>query len=767
MNKKVLSAILFSALFAGTGTFTSCIDTDEPAGIEELRGAKAELIRAKVAVEQAEAARILAVAEVEKANAAIQAAIAKQEEAKAKLEEAKAEAQEAATAEAKAYAEKMVAQYQNEMKEAALTHEAELVNLQKALAVANRQYELTLAQIEIAKQLFPFETYVELSKLQDDVEDAKGEVEDAVEALADAKADYDAAAVDYKYKGEIQKKRLENAVAKKEGLLAAAKEELAKWEGFLENDVETADWRAEVDSLEALVESLEKENSELELEKTKLENSDEYKALLDSKDEAAKDAAVDSVYGYKYYDVYEGKLKEFAKALTYNTKNGNVYSGAKWEETKAVDSLDAIKADLAASVNLIKTQKTDDSLAVLTFTAYKKDLLDTVAAYADKTAKQDSAEIANIVKAWETALANYKAGKDIERVSSIETAAGTFITSMTPAAAGATIGATTMQTAVTTFATALSTAYGKLPAGQFKYTEYTLIDVKNIKTIATAAKDKKMTIGSILSDTNKYFYLAQLLKEFGFVTWKYNETLENVTIALTDDGKNKTKYDLKFAPKKDALANSVINSFVQKEKEGTDVVAENITASDTTLLGKLIVASAEAFGESKLYLQGAHSGANLNGNVEDKLYLTVKPTVADIKYVFTQIINSNTTVAPTYENAHLYEYGKLGKYGASVTASIDEFVAYAKNYKAYLANLEGAVAYWEKVLETLDSAYTAWETAKEAAEDKLTAYSIENIQPLFPIIKTTHFIPLSASSLSSLYSNFLQMRRKSCGRLRS
>ena len=70
MNKKVLSAILFSALFAGTGTFTSCIDNDEPAGIEELRGAKAELLRAKVAVEQAQASLLMAQAEVQKALAA-------------------------------------------------------------------------------------------------------------------------------------------------------------------------------------------------------------------------------------------------------------------------------------------------------------------------------------------------------------------------------------------------------------------------------------------------------------------------------------------------------------------------------------------------------------------------------------------------------------------------------------------------------------------------------------------------------------------------
>lgn len=57
MNKKYLSVVLFGALMLGTaGTFTGCIDNDEPAGIEELRGAKAELLKAKAAVEQANAA---------------------------------------------------------------------------------------------------------------------------------------------------------------------------------------------------------------------------------------------------------------------------------------------------------------------------------------------------------------------------------------------------------------------------------------------------------------------------------------------------------------------------------------------------------------------------------------------------------------------------------------------------------------------------------------------------------------------------------------
>ena len=55
MNKKFLSVVLFGALMAGSSvTFTGCIDNDEPAGIENLRGAKAELIKANAAYRQAE-----------------------------------------------------------------------------------------------------------------------------------------------------------------------------------------------------------------------------------------------------------------------------------------------------------------------------------------------------------------------------------------------------------------------------------------------------------------------------------------------------------------------------------------------------------------------------------------------------------------------------------------------------------------------------------------------------------------------------------------
>ena len=56
MNKKFLSVVLFGALMAGSSvTFTGCIDNDEPAGIEELRTAKAALIKANEAYRLAEA----------------------------------------------------------------------------------------------------------------------------------------------------------------------------------------------------------------------------------------------------------------------------------------------------------------------------------------------------------------------------------------------------------------------------------------------------------------------------------------------------------------------------------------------------------------------------------------------------------------------------------------------------------------------------------------------------------------------------------------
>ena len=129
----LVAALLMSG---ATATFTSCIDTEEPAGITELRGAKAELLRAKVKVQEAEVA--------------FRAAEAAWMQAKADYEAEKAAQKALWTAYKEAeYADDMV-----ELAENAETRRQEylekLYQLQEDAETARLDYERTLASVEIA-----------------------------------------------------------------------------------------------------------------------------------------------------------------------------------------------------------------------------------------------------------------------------------------------------------------------------------------------------------------------------------------------------------------------------------------------------------------------------------------------------------------------------------------------------------------------------------------------------------------------------------------
>ena len=80
-----LVASLLVAVTAGT-TFTGCINSDEPAGIEHLRDAKAALLKSKQALIEAQAAKALAEAEAIKVEAAANAAKIDAERAKTEAE---------------------------------------------------------------------------------------------------------------------------------------------------------------------------------------------------------------------------------------------------------------------------------------------------------------------------------------------------------------------------------------------------------------------------------------------------------------------------------------------------------------------------------------------------------------------------------------------------------------------------------------------------------------------------------------------------------
>lgn len=125
-------------LMAGTSTslLTSCIDNDEPAGITDLRGAKAELLRAKAAVEQAEAAIKTAQVKWYEAEAEIKNQEAEQAKLKTSWLEAQYQAQkDSIQAETQKYVEQ-----QNKLYIEALQKSAE----------ANAAYQKALAEIEAA-----------------------------------------------------------------------------------------------------------------------------------------------------------------------------------------------------------------------------------------------------------------------------------------------------------------------------------------------------------------------------------------------------------------------------------------------------------------------------------------------------------------------------------------------------------------------------------------------------------------------------------------
>lgn len=140
--------LVAALLMGGVSTsLTSCIDNDEPAGINDLRGAKAELLRAKAAVENAEAA-------IKTATAAIK--------------QAKADyAQEKVTQE-KLYTDWLTAKYEDDktalQQDAAIREQAYLQKLYQAQSAAKQaelDYQRALAQIEIALGTAKDDAYAE------------------------------------------------------------------------------------------------------------------------------------------------------------------------------------------------------------------------------------------------------------------------------------------------------------------------------------------------------------------------------------------------------------------------------------------------------------------------------------------------------------------------------------------------------------------------------------------------------------------------------
>lgn len=130
---------LVAALMLGgaTATFTGCIDTEEPAGIEELRGAKAALINAKADYQRALLAYREMQTQILEVDLQLKQVVLQIEQ----LKVAKAEAQNRYD----------IAEIENDILELAEKHEAEMARLKAE--TATQQQALNQALIDLEKSL--------------------------------------------------------------------------------------------------------------------------------------------------------------------------------------------------------------------------------------------------------------------------------------------------------------------------------------------------------------------------------------------------------------------------------------------------------------------------------------------------------------------------------------------------------------------------------------------------------------------------------------
>ena len=146
--KKWTYLVVAGLLAGATPMLQSCVDNDEPEGINVLRKAKAELIAAKKIVQEAEAARLKAEAAKLEADAALVKAQAEIAKAQAELLNAQTEGERAdieiRIAKAKAEAEHQQKVWEQEDKLAEVAYQTALANLARLKAFVNQQQQRAL-----------------------------------------------------------------------------------------------------------------------------------------------------------------------------------------------------------------------------------------------------------------------------------------------------------------------------------------------------------------------------------------------------------------------------------------------------------------------------------------------------------------------------------------------------------------------------------------------------------------------------------------------
>lgn len=260
--------ILF--LVVGIGalcTLSSCLQNEEPAGIEVLRNAKAELIKAQAQYATAQAAYVSAqVAYQELVNAEkeldnrIKAAEAAYWEAyyqyRAAVEQAKSEQQIA-------YWEAEMLRQQNEKELIIERYKKALLEAQTATAQAEYNYQVAMDALALASSSLSQAEKEAIAGYRQAIEEVRKALETAQKGIAGAQTDL----LDAKYYFDGERilaqyqRRLENLQVAVDLAQAAYDEAKA-----MDLDAGNSEWQTKVDELEALIEGIDKEIEALVIE---------------------------------------------------------------------------------------------------------------------------------------------------------------------------------------------------------------------------------------------------------------------------------------------------------------------------------------------------------------------------------------------------------------------------------------------------------------------------------------------------------------------
>ena len=319
MNKKFLSVVLFGALMAGSSvTFTGCIDNDEPAGIENLRGAKAELIKANAAYRQAEV-------EIRKVDIERQQILLEREKIDMEIQKLDLEIKQASSAKDIAYWEQekalLVEQYKEKILQAQTNAAKWEVEYLKALA------DLKIAQATVTDEAYAKKLNELISKIeaeQHNIMDLNNDLYDLAQELLDFSSNqYTAikATTEKKLKGGESKLANMNAILEEVKALKA--------------DFGAEATNSQIKELEIKIAEIDKKTADLRAELIKVQGSGTEAEQTYSKQKVTLETADQSITFEIPAAIQGDFIDKFVTNADVNSELKNIVGKEAWNEFTA------------------------------------------------------------------------------------------------------------------------------------------------------------------------------------------------------------------------------------------------------------------------------------------------------------------------------------------------------------------------------------------------------------------------------------------------